>query len=167
MVGREALVPGKAEHVIWRHDDGEPAMVFARGGKGTAFTSGLFLGLEYATRVHRDDFDMSTDFSEGIRQTITELAADQWVVDAGRPTVEGILVCNPKSGKRAVCLMNWTYRGRELVPFENLSVRVRTRDAVTRVRSSWSGEELVHRREGDILTITLPRLEEGDVVLLE
>ena len=110
-------------------------MTSAKWGKGYAFTSGLFLGLEYAATVHRDGFDMSTDFPDGIRQTITELAADRWVVDPGRPTVEGILVRHPKTGRRAICLMNWTYRGRELVPFENLSVRVRTRGPVSRVRS--------------------------------
>jgi len=167
VVGWEILVPREGTEGVLRSADGKPAVTRSRWGKGQAVTIGFFAGLEYAATVHRDDFDMAADFDEGVRKSITDLAADLWVVDAGKPTVEGILIRNPKTGKRAVCLMNWTYRGRELVSFENLSIRVRTKGAVSRVRSCWSGKSLAHRTEKGILTVALPHLEEGDVLLLE
>ena len=75
---------------------------------------------------------------------------------------------HPKSGRLAVCLMNWTYRGRELVPFEGLRVRVRHAAGATRARSCWLDRDLtVSGGENGTLEISLQRLEEGDVILLE
>jgi hypothetical protein len=168
IVGLEALDPREGSEVMVKDSDGRGCMVRSRWGRGQAITSGFFEGLEYAAKVHRDDFDMSKDFNPALRNRITEAAADHWIVDAGHATVEGILVRNPKSGKLAVCLMNWTYRGRELVPFEGLRVRVRHAAGATRARSCWLDRDLTVTRAGDgKLELALPRLEEGDVILLE
>jgi len=166
-VGLEALVPREGTEVIAKTANGQVVVTRSSWGKGQAIVHGAFAGLEYSVTVHRNDFDMATDFGAELREAIAAPASDRWVVDAGKPTVEGILVRNPKTGRRAVCLINWTYRGRELVPFDGLSVRVRTKEAVSRVVSCWTGKPLEHGRDRDVLTIALPRLEEGDVLLLE
>jgi hypothetical protein len=64
-------------------------------------------------------------------------------------------------------LINWTYRGHELVPFEDLAVRVRGLREVRAVTSAWTGQKVaLEAGEGGVV-IRLPRLEEGDVLLVE
>ena len=77
-------------------------------------------------------------------------------------------------------LMNWTYRaaGRgagvgppsrsaELIPFRDLKVFVRGAGAVRRIRSAALDRDLPLEGGADALSVTLPSLSEGDVLLLE
>jgi len=169
VVGRETLVPAKGAEVLATFADGSPAATRHPYGKGAAIVVGLFAGLEYAVRVHRDDFDMSRDFDPVLRRFIAApaLGRVQAVVDAAQPTVEGILVRNRESGKMAVALMNWAYRGREIVPFDNLAVTLRGAGRPTKITAAWLDRPVSFRTAGDAVVVTLPRLDEAEILLLE
>ena len=114
---------------------------------------------------------MAADFSADKRAFVAgpALAAGVApVVDAGHPLVEGVLLKNRTSGKQAVVLMNWAYAGRALVPRENLTVAVHGAAAAGKAVSVATGRPLsASERRGDTLVLTVPRLEDGDVLLLE
>lgn len=182
VVGREVLQPAAGTDVLARFADGGAALTRHAYGKGQTYVAGFFPGLEYSARVRSDRFDMARDFDAGIRRFVAApaLAAVQPVVDTSQPAVEGVLLRNPASGKRAVALMNWAYRVSALrksgartspvitlVPFEGLKVTLRGAGPVRSVRSAMLGKALPVAPAGDAVTITLPRLEEGDVLLLE
>lgn len=166
-VGREVLRPADGTEVLATFADGTAAITRHRHGKGQAVVIGLFAGLEYAERVHRDDFDMSADFDAGWRRLMTTFAGVAPPVDTGQPTVEGIVVRNQATGTRAVVLLNWTYRGRELVAFERLAVTVRGVGGARRARSAWSEQDLRYEASRGGLVIRLPRLDDADVLLIE
>ena len=168
-VGREVLHPAEGATAIVKFGDGGAAATRHAFGKGQAIVVGLFAGLEYAARVHREDFDMSQDFDAALRGIVAAPALDaaKPVVDASHPLVEGILVRNPATGGRAVCLMNWAYKGRETVPCENLAVTIRGAGEVSRVTAAWLERQLPIAKSPDAITITLPRLDEAEVLLLE
>jgi hypothetical protein len=168
-VGREALEPGEGTDTLAKFADGTPAATRHPFGKGQAYVVGLFAGLEYAARVHREDFDMSLDFDSGLRGFVAApaLEAVKPVVATSQPLVEGILVRHPTTGKRAVALMNWAYKGRELVPCENLTVAIRGAGHVSRVTAAWLDKQLPITKSPDAITVTLPRLDEAEVLLLQ
>ena len=131
--------------------------------------------------VRRDDFDMARDFDARLRGLVSAAALERTspVVDCPAPAVEGALV-RGDAGRRAVVLMNWTYRaaGRgagagppsrsaEPVPFTGLKVSVRGAGEVRRVRSIALGCDLPLEGGSDKFAVTLPSLDEGDVLLLE
>jgi len=169
VVGREPLEPGEGTEVLAKYADGAVAATRRVFGKGQALVVGLFTGLEYAARVHRDDFDMSLDFGPGLRQAVAEpaLQATKPVVAASQPLVEGILVRNGTTGKGAVVLMNWAYKGRELVPCENLTITIRGAGDAAGVTAAWLNQPLPATKTPDGIRVTLPRLEEGEVLLLD
>ncbi len=169
VVGREILEPAEAKDALVQFADQRPAVTSHRFGRGQAYVVGVFAGLEYAERVHDEGFDMSNDFHPGLRSYVVApaLEAVKPVVDASQPLVEGILVRNKATGKRAVCLMNWAYKGRELVPCENLAVTIRGAGDVSRVTAAWLDRQLPLTKSPDALTVTLPRLDEAEVLLLE
>jgi len=169
VVGRETLEPGEGTEAMAKFADGAVAATRHPFGKGQAIVVGLFTGLEYAARVHRDDFDMSLDFDPALRRIVAApaLEAVKPVVDASQPLVEGILVRNKATGKRAACLMNWAYNGRGLVPCENLSVTIRGAGDVSRVTAAWLDKQLPITKSPDAITVTLPRLDEGEILLLD
>jgi len=168
-VGRELLQPGEGADTLAKFADGSAAVTRHPFGKGQAIVSGLFTGLEYAARVHRDDFDMSQDFDAGKRAWVTAPAVERVkpVVDASHPLVEGILVRNPATGKRAVVLMNWAYKGRELVPRDNLTIAIRGAGDVSRITAAWLEKQLPITKSPDALTVTLPHLDEAEVLLMD
>ena len=86
---------------------------------------------------------------------------------AGHPLIEGLLVRNEATGKRGVTLINWAYRQKSLVPFKDLRVAIRGSGPVARATSVVLGAELKVERSGDVVTVLLPALEEGDVLRLE
>jgi len=169
VVGRETLEPGEGAEALAKYADGSVAATRHSFGKGQAIVVGLFTGLEYAARVHRDDFDMSLDFDPGLRRVVAGPALEvvKPAVDASQPLVEGILVRNKATGKRAVCLMNWAYKGREVVPCENLTVTIRGAGDVSRVTAAWLEKQLPLTKSPDAITVTLPRLDEAEVLLLD
>lgn len=182
VVGREVLHPVSGAEVLARFGDGGAAAVRHRFGKGQAWVIGFFPGLEYSAAVRREDFDMARDFDPRLRGLVAGAALERTrpVVDAAQPPVEGLLVRNPASGARAVVLMNWAYRvsakrveGRRtstvksLVPFKDLRVTVRGAGEVRKVSSAALGRELAVERGGEVWSVAVPELQEGDVLLLE
>jgi hypothetical protein len=182
VVGREVLRPKPGTEILARFADGAPAAVRNACGKGKAYTVGFFPGLEYSAAVRADAFDMSKDFDVGIRSYVAmpALAAVRPAVEASQPTVEGLLVKNPETGRQAVILMNWAYRvagsktvGRGARPvigavaFKDVKVTVRGAGAAKRAVSAALDKPLAVEAAGDTLMVTLPDLAEGDVLLLE
>lgn len=182
VVGREALEPLAATKVVARFADGAAAVTCNACGKGKAYVVGFFAGLEYSAAVRHDRFNMARDFDAGRRSFVAAAALErvQPVVDASLPTVEGVLLLDEPSGRRAVTLANWAYRvtahrkqGRRvslvtgIVPAAPLTVTIRGAGAVRKVTSAMLERDLEFRVRGAELTVRVPRLEEGDVLLLE
>jgi hypothetical protein len=88
-------------------------------------------------------------------------------VDAAQPLVEGVLMKNRQTGKLAAILMNWAYRGYELEAHDQLKVRLPGLKGLTTARSTWLRQTLPVTEEGGDSFVTLPRLEDGDILLLE
>ena len=184
-IGREVLAPAQGTEVLLRFADGSPAATRHRCGKGEAIVVGFFPGLEYSAGIRRHAqaalFDMSKDFDPSRRACIVAPALERVkpVADASQPTVEAILLRNAKTGRRAVTLMNWAYRvaafrqsGKRISPaiepvaFENIEVTIRG-DVPRKVHSVALARELPVSKAADGFKVVLPRLEEGDVLLLE
>jgi hypothetical protein len=185
-VGREILKPTSGTEVLARYADGSAAATRRAYGKGQVFVVGFFPGLEYSAGVRNNEYDMSKQFDAGLRKLITAPALEKIspVVDPSVPTVEGVLLKNPSSGAQSVTLMNWTYRVGAimskkvgpgvrktslpvLVEQKDLQVTVRGAGPVKKVRSAMLGKELVFQQQEDLLRVTLPELQEADVLLLE
>jgi hypothetical protein len=99
--------------------------------------------------------------------------------------VEGVLLRNDATGRRAVTLMNWTYRvaavraagkapakvaaGKPVVahvPLQNVKVTIRG-VGTPQVRWAMTGQPLPTAPAGDGVTVTIPALEEAGVLLLD
>jgi len=182
VIGREVLRPLPGTEVLAKFADGGVAATRCACGQGRVYAVGFFAGLEYSAAVRTDEFNMARDFDAGLRNFISAPAVERTrpVVDAAAPTVEGVLLKNKASGKRAVTLMNWTYqvggkrlKGKgtvpliQLMPFKNLKITIRGAGEVSRATSAMLDQPLPLERGGETLTVTLPQLEEGDVLLLE
>lgn len=187
VVGREVLQPAAGADVLARFSDGGVAATRHKHGQGEAYVVGFYPGLEYSAAVRTERFDLARDFPPLLRAWVAApaLARVKPVVDAGLPTVEGILLRNPASGKRAVSLVNWTWRvaravktvtpgqketlsyARDFAPADNLHVRIRGAGDVAKAASVALERELSVTRDGGDVLIALPKLEEGDVLLLE
>jgi hypothetical protein len=171
-VGREVLKPGKDTRVLARFADGGAAMTVHTYGKGKAYVVGFYPGLEYSAAVRRDDFDMSRDFDAALRSFIAAPALEvtRPVVWTSEPTVEGVLLSCRGTAKKAIVLMNWTYRGGPpvgIVAPPNLKVSIRHGGSVKKVTSAMLDQSLPVVRKGDAVEVTLPRLDEGDVLILD
>jgi hypothetical protein len=170
-VGREILRPAPGTEVLARYADGGAALTRRTHGKGRACVAGYFPGLEYSAGVRKPDFDMSRDFDAVRRAAVVAPALERVkpVVDASSPLVEGVLLRHPTTGKRSVVLMNWAYRavGRrtELVPVRDLKVAIRAEAAA--VRSTALDRPLSFERSADGVLVTLPQLDEGDILRLD
>ena len=186
VVGREVLQPKPGTQVLARFADGSAAATCRSYGKGQAYVVGFYPGLEYSATVRMGDFDMSKDFDAARRAFVAApaLAVVQPVVAAEQPAVEGVLLKNDSTGKRCVTLMNWAYKvaghkrslkgKREVVSpviglatHTNLKVTIRGAGEVGKVTSAWTGQVLAMSKDGEAITVTVPTLEEGDVLLLE
>jgi len=178
LIGREVLKPAPGTDVLATFADGGAAVTRCACGKGQAYVAGFFPGLEYSAAVRGPDFDMARDFDAGLRRFVSVPALDRTrpVVDASVPAVEGVLLKNGATGKRAVVVMNWAYRvaGKRtsgkpviaLVPFKDLKLTLRGAGDVTKVTSAALDQSLPFERAGDSLVVTLPQLDDGDVLLL-
>lgn len=181
-VGREVLDPAPGTDVLATFGDGKPAVTRHRYGRGLAYVAGFYAGDEYASDVAKPDYDMSKDFNPVKASFVAAAALSAGVrpvVNVSAPLVEGILVRNPRTGKRAVSLINWAYKThppdpREVppmnwdsVPFDSLSVDVRGVGTVHKVTSAWTGRALSFVQTGDAVTVTVPKLDEADVLLFD
>ena len=183
VIGREVLEPVAEADVPARFADGSAAVVRHAYGKGEAYVVGFFPGLEYSATVRRPDYDMRRDFDPVRRRFIAApvTGLTRPVVDASDPLVEGVLLRCPDGVTRAVTLANWAYgvtamredaRGRlspvvDHLPVKDLEVTIRGAGAVTRARSTILDQPLKLTRHGDQVTIVVPELAEGDVLLLD
>ena len=180
VVGREVLTPGKDTQTLAKFADGGAAMTVHKHGKGQVYVVGFFPGLEYSATARGERFDMSKDFQASRRSYVAApaLALTRPVVDASVPAVEGVLLKNPATGKQAVTLMNWAYRtadageagrspGAVIAELKDLQVVIRGAGQVRKVASAMLGKELVITGGGQTVTVTLPQLQEGDVLLIE
>lgn len=190
-VGREALDPAPGTEVLAKFADGKPAVTRHAQGKGFVYVAGFYPGLEYGVDVMKEGYDMSRDFSAARRAFVAAPALKAGVlpvVDTSLPLVEGVLLKNPKSGKMAVSLMNWAYRTRDpqtpeappaisqleppqgrhaLTPANGLRISVRGVGPVKEVASAWSGAKVAFEQKGADIVVSLPRLEEADVLLIQ
>lgn len=182
IIGREVLRPAGTARVLARFADGGAAVTCNPCGKGKAYVVGFFPGLEYTAAIRSDRFDMTRQFDAARRRFVTAAALERVrpVVDADRPTVEGVLLVNDATGRRAVVLMNWAYRvvahrkrGRRvtvvpgLAAAKDLKIAVRGAGKVAKVTSVMLDRAVEFAAAGDVVTIRLPALAAGDVLLLE
>ncbi len=183
VVGREVLRPESKTEVLARFADGSPAMTRHSYGKGQVYVAGFFPGLEYSASVRRIDFDMRRDFESARRIAVAgpALKLTRPIVDASDPLVEGVLLKNPANGIRAVTLANWAYgvaafredassRRSTVVkhlPVNNLKIKIRADEAPKQVVSCMLRQTLKFTESDSGIVVELPRLEEGDVLLLK
>ncbi|MHC4169091.1 MAG: beta-galactosidase trimerization domain-containing protein, partial [Planctomycetota bacterium] len=183
VVGREVLWPEGGAEILARFGDGGGAMIRHKYGKGRAYVVGFFPGLEYSATVRRLDFNMRRDFDHVRRLFVAGPALEltRPVVEPSDPLVEGVLLRNVDSGIRAVTLANWAYgvaavkenaSGRrsaivEHLPLDGLQVRIRGTGHVNAVISCMLKQSLKFTQSGDSVLVELPRLDEGDVLLLK
>jgi len=179
VVGREVLKPAADTQVLARFADGAAAMTVHPYGQGRAYVVGFYPGLEYSATIRDGQPDMSRDLDAARRRFITgpALTVTQPVVEPSVPAVEGVLLHNPSLKKRAVVLMNWAYRltgsadqGKlqaSIVEMKDVDIILRGAGPVARATSAMLDQDLPVRHQGDALRLKLPRLEEGDVLVLE
>lgn len=188
VVGREPLEPGEGAEVVARFADGRAAVVRHRFGKGMAWTVGFFPGLEYSAPLRHEHYDMRRDLQASRRWFISAAARAvvRSVVEPDDALVEAILLRRPEGPGAVVVLANWAYAvrgwreqegGRRAAmvansPVDSLTVTVAWPRAALgepprRASSVWLEREIPFEAAGDTIRFVLPRLEEGDVVLLE
>ena len=167
--GREVLDPAPGTEVSARYADGGAAVTRRAHGKGAVYVVGFYAGLEYAVDTMKRDYNMATDYLPGKRSfVIHPLAAAgvRPVVDASVPLIEGVLLQNRQTGRQAVVLMNWAYQGRALVPQQAVSIRLRDVNAA-QASSLALAKTLPVTRDGKDVIVTLEKIEDGDILLLE
>jgi len=183
VIGREVLHPRSGTEILARFADVTAAMTHNRHGKGQVYVVGFFTGLEYSAAVRRLDFNMRRDF-DAVRRLIVAAPAlelTQPVVEPSDPLVEGVLLKNAESDMRAVTLANWAYgvtalrqepSGRRTavvtnLPAQNLKIRIRATESTKEIFSCMLRQALKFTESGDSVVVDLPRLDEGDVLLLK
>lgn len=167
--GREGLDPAPGAEVLARYADGGAAVTRSARGKGAVYVVGFYAGLEYAVDTMKGNYNMATDYLPEKRGFVTaplQAAGVKPVVDASHPLLEGVLLKNRQTGKQAVTLMNWAYQGRTLVPQQDVTIRLRDLGAV-RVRSLALDKVLPVAREGGDTLVTLEKIDDGDILLIE
>lgn len=175
LAGREPLEPVDGATVLATYSDGAAAVVRHAFGKGQAFLVGFYPGAEYVADVLTIPYDTARDFRAAKRAYVTLAAAAAGVkpvVDASEPLVEGVLLRNAATGRQAVPLMNWAYRvdddrDRSATVFTNLTVRIRGTGPVRRIRSAALDGDVPFEVEGGDVVVTVPTMEEGEILLLE
>ena len=74
---------------------------------------------------------------------------------------------HPISGAETILLMNWGYKGNSLVSQDRVTVSWRSAKAPAKVKSLWLGQSVPVSRQGDEWRVELPRVEDGDILLVE
>ncbi|MHC4749938.1 MAG: hypothetical protein ACYTFW_08695, partial [Planctomycetota bacterium] len=183
VIGREVLLPEGDTQILARYADGTAAMTRAKYGKGQTYVVGFFPGLEYSAAVRRLDFNMHRDFDSALRLIVAAPALEltRPVVESSYPLVEGVLLKNAANGMWAVTLANWAYgvtaikkdaRSRRSavvtnLPVEDLQVKIRAVKGTKEVFSCMLQESLRFTESGEFVIVELPRLDEGDVLLIK
>jgi len=183
VIGREILHTEEEDTQILAHfADGTTAMTCAKYGKGRAYVVGFFPGLEYSAAVRRFDFNMRSDFDAALRLIVAAPALEltRPVIEPSDPLAEGVLLKNAANGMRAVTLANWAYGVTALkqdargdrsavvtnIPAEDLQIKIRTDENTKEVFSCMLQKKVKFTESSDHIIVELPRLDEGDVLLL-
>lgn len=159
-VGREILDPVAGADVMATFGGGQAAIVRNRYGKGTAWLVGFYAGLEYANDVMQNkpyDETKRAYVAAPVRE-----AGVQPVADASVPLVESVLLKNPRTGKLAAILINWQFH-----VDQPMTLTLRGAGDVTSARSLALGQSFPLRKDKDALLVELPKMDEGDILLLE
>lgn len=173
VVGREILKPRLPEDIMATCGDGGAVAVRHRHGKGTAWLIGSYAGVEYAweamTTTDKDQKWYRKDkrswiagpvLGAGVRPVVD--AEGSYGIWQDAALVEGHMLRNRNTGKLAVILINWSHH------IDNpVTVRIRGAGDVTRCRSVATGADFTLTREGDLAAVTLPKMDEGEVLLLD
>lgn len=175
LAGREVLQPEQDTTVLARYSDGGAAVTQHAYGKGQVFVVGFYAGVEYSADVQEATYDMAKDFKPEKRQYVALAALRAGVkpvVDAAQPIVEGVLIKNPKSGRRAAILMNWAYQVDENrlktgSEFTNLVVNIRGAGKVTKVWSTALEKELAFKQNGEDVAAMIPTMADGEILLID
>ncbi|MEI7435848.1 MAG: hypothetical protein WCL16_03450 [bacterium] len=172
VVGREVLDPLHSEDVMATYADGKAAVVRHRHGKGTAWVIGTYAGVEYAwepmINTDKDQKWFRADKRNWIAGPVLE-AGVRPVVDAtgyyniweDAAFVEGHMLRNHKTGALAVILINWAHHIKKPV-----TIKIREAGIMKNARSVATEQTFPLERKGDALVVTLPNLDEGDILLL-
>lgn len=181
VIGSERLEPLPASEVLARFRDGSPAMLRHRFGKGRAFLLGTFAGLEYGAPVLRDGFDMGRDLDATRRSYLLEPLRGLVVgpVACSAPLVEPVLLKSADGG-HALTLANWAYAAKDqlseetgapehvaLQPARDVRLVIHPLKQLRRAYSAALQRELTIEPSAAGPVVTLPLLEEGDVLRLE
>jgi hypothetical protein len=143
-------------------------------GNGHVTIRGYWAGLTYSSRVRQDGFDMSKDFDDNLGAQITSIEGHVnpivIPVQTSLPTVEAVAL--KKNDRRSIALMNWAYRrddarGETLIPAQNLKINISGLGAIHGVRSYRRGELKLETKEPNVYSVTLPKLDEIDLLILE
>jgi hypothetical protein len=180
-VGREILRPGQNTRVLAKYADGSAAMTVHDFGKGRAYVAGFYPGLEYSATVRDGTPDMSRDFDASRLSfvSVPALEVTKPVVATSVPALEGVLLRNP-NGQQAVALMNWAYKGLVskaevggssraafgIAELKDVTISIRGAGQVQSVTSAMLDQRLPFTRDGETITLTLPQVQEGDVLVL-
>jgi len=133
--------------------------------------------------VRRLDFNMRRDLDPVRRRAIAAPALEltRPIVEPSDPLVEGVLLRNTGNGMGAVTLANWAYgvaaikedaSGRRStivknLPVNGLQITIRATEGTKQVVSCMLRHTLKFAESGDTIVVELPRLDEGDVLLLK
>jgi hypothetical protein len=159
-VGRELLSPAPGAEVMATFGGGQAAIIRNRYGKGTAWLVGFYAGLEYANDVmHSQPYD---EAKRAFVAAPVRAAGVQAVADASVPLVESVLLKNPKTGKQAAILINWQFH-----VDQPMTVTFRGAGNVSSARSLALGQTFPLKKNNGALIAELPRMDEGDILLLE
>lgn len=177
---RELLTVAPATEVLAKFADGRPAVIRNTFGQGRAYLVAFPAAVEYGKFIRTGgvekptNLDMEKNADPARRQYIVAAALERASrpVTVSKANVEAVLVRHPKTGKRAVPLMNWAYlkddeNPRQNVVFTDVVVTLTDGRDVTKVTSAWLDREIPFTRDGDALRIQLPELADCDVLLLE
>ncbi len=172
VVGREVLQPMRDDDVMAAYADGGAAVIHHRYGKGTAWLIGTYAGVEYAweamTTTDKDQKWFRADKRSWIAGPVLD-AGVRPVVDAegfynlweDAALVEGHLLRNRQTGALAVILINWNHHISKAV-----KVKIRAAGNMATAHSVALEQTFPLERKDGLLVVTLPKLDEGDVLLL-
>lgn len=171
-VGRELIEPNQKLQEFALFADKRWAGAWNTVGKGRVYLAAPFAGLTYSAAVRRPDFDMSRDFEARHATLITFPIFNEVLlpVTLSVPVVEAVALRNDKG--RSIALMNWGYKrtaakGETFLPVENLRITLRGLGNITTVRSATRGNLPVESAEAGVYVVSLPALDEIDLLLLD
>ncbi len=146
-----------------RFEDGQPAVIRNRYGRGESLHFATMPGLAYGRGAHHVDRVPSSDYPARIADLITNLATDAGIRAAVRTdpsSVEAVLMHSDKG--RAVTLLNWGGK-----PLKQVQVTLADARDARSVRSARLGTLKFRRGDDGSISLQLPMPRVADVLLVE